>query len=132
MLSFLNARLYVLILVISIGSIGSLAKTFDIFSSSVLALESILGGDIVLHFVISFLLGFTAVWVTPSNYRSNPLPITNHLVLFVLVLVSIDELLQLFSLSRQFSFDDMLTNTLGIIGGAIFMNFLILLKKLHL
>jgi len=96
-----------------------MAKTFDVFGSSVRQLEVAIGGDILLHFMVSMLLGIGAYWASPIKYRAVPLPLFNYLILFVLVLVSIDELLQLFSERRQFSVLDLAANICGITSGAV-------------
>lgn len=96
-----------------------MAKTFDVFGSSIRQLEVAIGGDLFLHFMVSMLLGIGAYWASPVKYRAIPLPLFNYLILFVLMLVSIDEVLQLFSERRQFSILDLAANICGITSGAI-------------
>lgn len=100
-----------------VALLGSLSKSLNIYSEYIYALESWLGGDKHLHFIVSFAIGFTVTWTTPYKFR----PCFYHAVgfptFFFLLAITSDELLQVYFPTREFSVYDLLTNVVGMLSG---------------
>nr|WP_255526886.1 VanZ family protein [Photobacterium sp. BZF1] len=112
-------------------------KTFGVFSGYIYQVESGLGGAYVLHVLVATVLGFSAClasdreptgessaksWAKLSGEPENNLLPGYSLVVLSIVLVSIDEFLQAFSPTREFSVWDWVANVAGItVGCSIFV-----------
>lgn len=113
-----NRRVLVLAVALAIGGLASMTKTFNVYSHFVRDVELLLGGDWALHLLVSFCLGLVASWATPPQWLHRPFYLLSPLIMLVLTMVTIDELLQVYSPLRQFSYVDMGINTFGVLFGA--------------
>lgn len=96
---------------------ASLLKSVGLYSSFFLTMENLVGGDKALHLIVSFSISFGLSLVTRID-RNQPLPtFFSRTFICLLVLFSADELLQLLSIYRNFSYTDLTLNYLGLILG---------------
>ncbi|RJX70969.1 VanZ family protein [Vibrio sinensis] len=119
---FLNLRSLIPLTIIVLAGLASMAKTFSIHASMIRDVELFLGGDWVLHSLISLLLGFSTCWSTPKycfRNRSFFIPTFSLLVLFA---VCADEFCQAISPSRTFSLVDLSINVIGVLLGVLIYN----------
>lgn len=116
---FFSKRLFLLAVVIGIGGMASLAKSFDFYGHAVIDVEHLVGGDRVLHMIVSTTLGFVAAWATPKSfYQYSKVPISPW-VWLLLVAVSIDEFSQAYFPLREFSLVDLAINLSGVTMGSL-------------
>ncbi|OAJ93391.1 VanZ family protein [Vibrio bivalvicida] len=120
-----SKRLIVLFSLMAMGGGASMAKSFDFHGDAIRALESTLGGAWVLHATVATTLGFIAAWSTPVSYYHYHRLILSPWVLGLLVMVSLDELLQMFNPLREFAVLDLTINLFCVtLGALLYVNFL--------
>ncbi|WP_065431941.1 VanZ family protein [Vibrio scophthalmi] len=123
---YFNRRVVLLMVVVLLGGLASMAKTFNVHGNSVREVEVLLGGDWALHSILSFLLGFIACWATPKYYFRNALFRFPPLLILMFCLVSVDEAFQAVSPLREFSWQDFLINISGLLlGSAVYRLYLV-------
>ena len=122
------AKIPSIILIASILLFGnaSILKSSGILSNEIRAVEVAVNGDIYLHLFASLILGFFCRLATKRNLFLG-LPSTT---IFVLLLVILDESIQFFIPSREFSWLDMQVNVLGVLFGTYFINLILWRKKI--
>lgn len=109
-----------IILVMSVVLFGSasILKSSGILGSEIRSVEVAIHGAIYLHLFASLLLGCFCRLATKHNLYLGIPPTT----LFVILLVVVDESMQFFIPSRQFSWLDMQVNVFGVLMGTYFIN----------
>lgn len=116
---FFNKRLFLLAFVIGVGGMASMAKSFDIYGYAVVNVEHQVGGDRMLHMIVSTALGFVAAWATPKRfYQTAKVPVSPW-VWLLLFAVSIDEFSQAYFPLREFSLVDLAINLCGVSVGSV-------------
>lgn len=117
--AIINRRTIAVLCVVLVGGLASMTKTFGDYGNVVRNIELLLGGDWALHLLVSFILGLVASWATPPRWLHRPFYLLSPITIVVLILVTIDELLQIYSPLRKFSYVDMAINTTGVLLGAL-------------
>lgn len=105
------------ILSVALFICASLLRSIGWYSSLFQETEVVVGGDKFLHLIVVFCISF---WVrlATSTYRHLPSAnFCNRVFIGLFILISIDELLQLFSNYRHFSFADLTANYVGLLLG---------------
>lgn len=116
--TLISRRLLLLVALVVIGGCASLAKSFNVYGQLVLDMEALVGGDWVMHLIVSTTLGFFASWATPKHYfQTARIPVSPWVGL-LLIAVTVDEFSQLYFPSRQFSFVDLGINLSGVLLGS--------------
>ncbi|ROV59255.1 VanZ family protein [Vibrio ponticus] len=114
-----HRRLPFLCLLVAFGAGASIAKSLQLQNGIVSQFEYMAGGDLVMHAVMALLLGWAANWSTPTCYfRYYGFFRLTPLLALMLLAVSIDETLQAFISTRQFSLLDLCVNIGGLLIGA--------------
>lgn len=114
------AKLPFTILIASVLLFGSASifKSSGILGNEIRTVEIAIHGAIYLHLLASLLLGIFCRLATKQNLCLALPPTT----VFVLLLVILDESIQFFIPSRQFSWLDMQVNVFGVLLGTYFTN----------
>jgi VanZ family protein len=112
-------RLFILAVVFLVALAGSMSKSFSLHAEYVYAVEKLVGGDKHLHFLMSFLIGYTITWATPLSIRSLFFNSVGWPVFAALSLVVSDEVIQVFFPSREFSVYDLAANVSGVLCGIL-------------
>lgn len=114
------AKMPFTILIASVLLFGSASifKSSGILGNEIRAVEIAIHGAIYLHLFASLLLGIFCRLATKQNLCLALPPTT----VFVLLLVILDESIQFFIPSRQFSWLDMQVNVFGVLLGTYFTN----------
>ncbi|WP_117233107.1 VanZ family protein [Vibrio maerlii] len=109
-------RFFFLSIILSTASL-TLWKSSEYNLEQYQAFEWYFGGSMVLHTLLSFLIGFFAasIFVTQSDEPRDPLGI--RWLFFLLLLVSGEEFSQLFIANRSFSLSDLTLNWVGLTSG---------------
>lgn len=96
----------------------SLWKSSEINHATYLSMENYVGGSTTLHFTFSLMIGFFAVFTFPGSVHPTKTDAFGiRLLLFLLLVISMEEFSQLFIANRTFSFDDLNINWIGILLG---------------
>ncbi len=122
--SMLSYRLLFLLGVALVALSGSLAKSLSFHSEYVYALELWLGSDKYLHFIVSFAIGYTVTWATPFRLRRYFFYSVGVPTLVTFLAIVSDEFLQIYVPTREFSYEDLLANVLGMGSGIFVCRFL--------
>ncbi|NOH79913.1 VanZ family protein [Vibrio sp. RE86] len=117
--NLINRRAGLLLVLVIVGGLASMAKTFGVLGDVVRDIELLLGGDWALHALLASFLGLTASWATPKQWLHRSFFLMSPVTFVVLLLVVIDESLQAFNPQREFSALDMLINITGVTTGAL-------------
>ncbi|MDD9156060.1 VanZ family protein [Aliivibrio sp. S4TY2] len=114
------AKMPFTILITSVLLFGSASifKSSGILGNEIRTVEIAIHGAIYLHLFASLLLGIFCRLATKQNLCLALPPTT----VFVLLLVILDESIQFFIPSRQFSWLDMQVNVFGVLLGTYFTN----------
>lgn len=114
-------RVGIFLIVLSLGGMASLAKSLDLLVGLIVQVENEVGGDIVLHLVVSVCLGFSACWAGMTTRQKRYFFYFSGrqamLILLSVSLVSLDEVMQFFISTRTFSVFDWLANMVGLFIG---------------
>ena len=114
-----HASLFRILAVVSVSLFicASLLKSIGWYNSFFQAAEDVVGGDKALHLMMTFYIALL-VTLAASTYRHQPPAIFfNQTFICLFVLFSIDELFQLLSIYRHFSFADLAVNYIGLLLG---------------
>lgn len=108
----------------------SLWKSSDLSHATYLNMEHYVGGSTTLHFTFSLLIGLCAVFAFPRHARPIKADAFGiRLLLCLLLIISLEEISQLFIPNRTFSVADLSTNWSGILLGYFSAKVLHIIRK---
>ena len=107
-------QLFIMLFVINLFLVATVCKSIGVFTAELSGMERLLGGDKIVHFLVSFVITFVAMQFVPLH-RLKPHYLFNRVTLMIAFGFMVEESSQLFLSSRHFSFSDIAANMLGII-----------------
>ncbi len=108
----------------------TLWKSSQVNHETYINMENYIGGSTTLHFTFSLLIGFFAILAFPSLSSPTKSDIFGiRLLLCLLLVISAEELSQLFITNRTFSIEDLSTNWIGMLLGYFAAKSLELVRK---
>lgn len=116
MLPTLLFRAFVLISV-TLFACASLLKSIGWYNVFFQAVEDIVGGDKALHLIVAFYISLLVSLAVNTSRRQPSTHFVNRVFICLFISFSTDELLQLLSSYRHFSFADLVVNYVGLLLG---------------
>ena len=105
------------IILVALFICASLLKSAGWYSSFFQAAEWIVGGDKLLHVMAAFCLSFLVNLAANTYHQRPPARLFNLTFICLFIFLSADELMQLLSIYRRFSFADLAANYVGLLLG---------------